>query len=406
VRRFQSVNRPPERRVATRVKRIAALLLALLIAAPPILFPVPRVPPPTGSHAVGTITLHLVDRSRTEMYGLDPAAPREFIAQLWYPADPAPGSQPAPWLDRIDVYGPAIAARVGLPSFFLDHIQYARASSFRDAPLAAADRRYPVLIFSHGWGGFRVQNTYQMEDLASHGYVVVALEHSYAAAATLFPDGRTAPFNPATLWLDAPTEEAFDTQANRLVTQWAGDMAFTLDHLESLAANDPSGRFTGRLDLDRVGVLGHSTGGGAAIEFCGRDPRCKAGLTMDAFMAPVSKSILAGGLEQPFLFMFSEQWPSARNTQLFEQLYAASDGTADQMSIAGTAHYDFSDMPMVSPLAAAIGLKGPLEASRVLSIIRSYGLAFFDAHLRGSREILLAGPSPDYPEVTFEARNP
>lgn len=405
LRRFQPVHRPPARRGAADIRRAGVLLLALLMAAAPIVFPVPRVPPPTGPHAVGTITLHLVDHARTELYGLDRAAPREFIVQVWYPAEPAANARPAPWLDRIDIYGPAIAARVRLPSFFLDHIQYSRAHSFHNAPLAAAEARYPVLIFSHGWGGFRAQNTYQMEDLASHGFVVVAPEHTYGAAMTLFPDGRSAPFNLATLSLDAPTEQEFDGAANRLVTQWAGDIAFTLDHLESLDAHDPAGRFTSRLDLDRVGILGHSTGGGATIEFCGRDPRCKAGLAMDAFMAPVSKSILADGLEPAFLFMFSEQWTSARNTQLFEQLYAASGGTAYRMRIAGTAHYDFSDMPMFSPLAAAIGLKGPLEGSRVLSIIRSYGLVFFDAHLRGVNEPLLNGASPDYPEVAFEVRH-
>jgi predicted dienelactone hydrolase len=381
-------------------------LLALLVAvALPALLPVPRVPQPTGSYPVGTVSMHLVDRSRDELYSGNPGDPREIMLQVWYPADPLSEAQPGPWMDHIDIVGPAISTWIRMPPFFIDHVKYARTYSYPDAPLAAAQARYPVLLFSHGWGGFRQQNTYQMEELASHGYVVAAVEHTYGAVTTVFPDGRVARNNPDALPRNI-SEEAFAETANRLVRQWAGDLGFALDHLAGLNEFDPDGGFTDRLDLARVGALGHSTGGGAAVEFCGRDARCKAGLAMDAFLLPVSESIIEDGVAQPFLFMFSETWTIGDNAQRFERLFQGLPNTAYWMTIAGTAHYDFTDLPMFSPLASTIGLKGPLEGSRVLRIINDYTLAFFDSQFEGGSGSLLQGPSPDYPEVRFAIRRP
>ena len=107
---------------------------------------------------------------------------------------------------------------------------------------------------------------------------------------------------------------------NKLVNQWTGDMAYTLDYLSQLNQSDPAGRFTGRLALDKVGVFGHSTGGGATVEFCGRDSRCKAVLGLDAYLQPVSEKVLTAGLSQPALFLFSQRWPTQYNNSLFAEL--------------------------------------------------------------------------------------
>jgi predicted dienelactone hydrolase len=160
--------------------------LIIIVALPPLLLPIPQDLPLTGPYRVGTVTVDWVDRSRVEMYSGRANEPRELMVQIWYPAQPTPSASFAPWLDRVDVLGPALAARLNLPSFFLDHLKYVNTQSYRDAPVSPAEARYPVLLFSHGWGGFRAQNTHQAELLASHGYVVVTLAHTYDAAATVF----------------------------------------------------------------------------------------------------------------------------------------------------------------------------------------------------------------------------
>ena len=388
---------------------LLSLLLYLLAAALPALVPVPRLPQPSGPDRVGTLSRVLVDPARKELYGTLTDEPRRVMIQIWYPAQPVAGDRPALWVDHPKIVAPRLAAWLGLPDFMLDHLNLARTAAFEEAPLAPAvpeGETYPVLLFSHGWAGLTAQNTYQAEELASHGFVVVALQHTYGAIVTVFPDGEVAPLDPEALPLDA-SPEVLKAAGNRLVNQWAGDLSLALDYLTGLNQSDPQGRFTARLDLDRVGVFGHSTGGGAAIEFCGQDSRCRAGLTMDAYMLPVSDSTLASGLTQPFFFMFSQDWPYPVNNQRFAALYSQMKDHAQVVMIQGTDHYDFTDLPYFSPLAPWLGLKGPLPAAQVAAIIKTYSLTFFATALDyppglPANPPALDQPSPEFPQLKFD----
>ena len=276
---------------------------------------------------------------------------------------------------------------------------------FPEAPVSNAEVQFPLLLLSHGWGGFRAQNTYQVEALASHGYVVAAPDHTYGAVATIFPDGRVALNNPAALpaGMDLSDQE-FLSAVQVLGQQWAGDLTFILDTLASLEADDAAGQLAHRLDFSRIGVLGHSTGGGAAIQFCATDARCKAVLGMDPYMDPVAFAVLEGGLRQPYLAMFSDVWAKdrSRNNALFDSFAQNSDGDGYRYYIEKTDHYDFTDMPAFSPLAPYLGLKGPLDGEQVLKIINAYTLAFFDRYFKGEDNQLLNQPSEDFPEMIFQ----
>ena len=391
------------------VGAIISLLIWLLAATLPALLPVPVLPQPSGPLPVGTLTQVLVDPDRKELYSGQPDKPRQVMLQIWYPANLPVGAERAPWVENPEILAPRVAVWLGLPPFSLDHLNLARSWSYRQAPIAppnSIQTRYPVLLFSHGWGGFSAQSTFLAEELASHGYIVAALQHTYGAIVTIFPDGLVVPLNPEALPLDASRSE-LKAAGNRLVGQWAGDLSLALDHLSALDQNDPQGRFTGRLDLEKVAAFGHSTGGGAVIEFCGRDSRCRAGLTMDAYMLPVSDNLLETGLAQPFFFIFSEDWPSASNTQRFEQLYSQMRDHSNTIVITGTDHYDFSDLPNFSPLAPWIGLKGPLPAAQVADILKTYSLTFFARYLDYSSGLPANPPplnqaSPSFPAVIFQ----
>ena len=183
--------------------------------------------------------------------------------------------------------------------------------------------------------------------------------------------------------------------------QWAGDLVHVLDFLEeqSLASESP---FYRSLDLSRLGVYGHSTGGGAAIQFCGTDPRCKAVLGMDPFMRPVSLEVLERGVSQPAFLMFSQRWADdtdSQNNLLFQDFVANMPGMIGVISIDGTAHYDFSDLPLLSPLAPRLGLKGPISGKRVTAIINDYLLSFFDGTLKGLPIDLFEEQNKKYNEV-------
>jgi dienelactone hydrolase len=346
----------------------------------------------------------LVDESREERYSGKSGEPRRIMVQIWYPAETERGAEAAPWLDNMEVMGPAIAGHLDLPAFFLTHVKYAKAHAISDAPISGAQAQYPLILFSHGWGGFRAQNTYQVEELASQGYVVAAPDHAYGAIASVFPDGSVALNNPNALPYDEELSDfEFLNAAQTLGEQWAGDLSFILDTLAALEPDDPVGQLTNRLDLTRVGVMGHSTGGGAAIQFCGTDARCQAVLGMDPYMDPVAFEVLEAGLGQPHLAMFSAVWAEdrSRNNSLYEELAGHSSGEGYRYYIEQTAHYDFTDMPAFSPLAPYLGLKGPLDGKQVSKIINAYTLAFFGRYFKGESGALLEQSSPEFPEMVY-----
>jgi predicted dienelactone hydrolase len=387
--------------------RHAGLILApaglILGAALLLLLPVPRFPRPDGPYSIGTVTYHWIDSSRKETYGDAPGGPRELMVQVWYPAEPS-GGRPERWLAGGVTASRAMAAWRRFPRFLIDQTTLAYTRAYAGAPISDHEDVYPVIVYVHGWGGFRNINPDQIEALVSHGYVVVSADHTYGALLTVFPDGRVAPYDPRALSGDEGKED--DQQASEILVQtYAADARFVLDQLAQLNTTDPDGRFTGRLDVERVGFFGHSTGGGTVVQVCAEDPRCQAVLGMDAWVEPVADDIIEQSLTQPLLLMNSEAWSNdTENYTRQRQLYDAVRNTAYFMTIAGTTHYDFVAVPAISPLAPLLGVKGPLPARRVMEINDTYLVAFFDKHLRGEAVGLLDGPSPAYSEVQFEKR--
>jgi len=383
-------------------KILARLGLLGLAVFPPILLPVPRLPEPTGPFKVGTMSTLLIDNNREEIYSGIAGQPRRIMVQVWYPVEIEENIKPAPWMEHMEVMAPAIANYLNLPDFFLDHIRYSQSNAYPNQPINSSLNRYPILLFSHGWNGFRAQNTFQIEELASHGYVVIAPDHAYGAVAMVLPDGKVVLNNPSALptGMGLPDNEFMDA-ARMLGNQWAGDLGFILDYLNQPTSGDPLGILVGHLDFDQIGILGHSTGGGAAIQFCGQDSRCQVVLGMDPYLDPVSQNILENGLDVPLLAMFSEAWwlRGGENAQQFNLIQNHQVAKVYQLWIEGTAHYDFTDLPAFSPLAEALGLKGPINGPSALRIINEYTLAYFNTYLLGEKGLPLGIPSKNYPEV-------
>lgn len=374
------------------------VILVALAAALPILLPVPRIPDPSGPYQVGTRIIEIVDNSRKEIYsGRD--EPRRYMIQAWYPADVKESDERAPWMEHAEIFAPAIATYIDLPPFFLDHLTLVRIPAYKNADIAKSDEPFPLILFSHGWNGFNAQNAGQAVELASRGYIVVGIQHTYGAVVTVFPDGTAALNNPNALPEDAE-DPNYEEVARILANQWAGDMAHTLDFLSGADEANP---FFGAIDMNRVGVYGHSTGGGAAIQFCGVDSRCKAVLGMDPFMRPVSAEVLEKGLTQPAFFMFSQSWADitdSKNNRLFNAFHPKLTQGFGAIRIEGTKHYDFSDLPLLSPIAPQLGLKGPLNGARVTEIVDAYLTDFFELTLKGRQSSLFPGNFDDFEEVS------
>ncbi len=390
--------------LAGDIKSLASYLTLILLAvstALPYLLPVPTIPTPSGPYDVGTRIYELTDSSRKEIYSGNDEA-RRFMIQVWYPSEAKPSDQRAPWMASAKIFAPAIATYIDMPSFFLDHLALVKMPAYKESKVAKSTNPYPLILFSHGWNGFNAQNTNQALELASHGYIVIGIQHTYGAVVTVFPDGTIANNNPSALPKDAPTEE-YEIAAHILGDQWAGDLGYSLDFMK--AQNEAvSSPFYNLLDLNTVGVYGHSTGGGAAIQFCGTDPRCIALLGMDPFMHPVSYEVIDKGITQPTFFMFSQKWADdvkSRNNELFREFARNVRQSFGVITISGTAHYDFTDLPLLSPLAPQLGLKGPINGKQVTAIVDDYLLSFFDMTLKDKSASLFDSQSQKYKEVKF-----
>ena len=401
-----------------------------------IAMPVFRFPQPTGRFAIGTLTYHWVDTSRADIFSADPSARRELVVQVWYPAEvgllPAhPPTHPpthAPYLQDASAVMAAFAQIHGKPGFLFGQFQYVTTHAVAAAPVAAGLARYPVLILPVGATGFRQINTFQVEELVSHGYLVAAIDQPGAAANVVFPDGHAqvgvpvrqlqALIRPSYMpGATAPRLHGRALADRSIVPFLTQDLSFALDQLAALNQADLNQVLTGRLDLQRLGAFGVSLGGIVVAEACLQDPRIQACLMMDA---PMPTDVVAARLSKPALWItrdatsmrleqqrsggWSELEIEAHQTSM-RAVYNGLPGAGYFVQLPGTFHSNFMDVPNWTPLASWLNLAGPIDGQRAHDIINAYSLAFFDRHLLGHPATLLDGPAQQYPEVLFDARS-
>jgi dienelactone hydrolase len=386
---------PQPRRTFAATNLVLVVVAGLLAWA----LPVTTLPAPDGPHAVGTVTFSWVEPEREERYGAEPGEPRELVAQVWYPADRAAPVDPAPWVEQADRFGAAAARELALPSFALGHLGLIHSHATEDVEgAAAADGSRPLLVYSHGWRGFRSIHSTLLESLASHGYVVAAVDHTYGSLASVFPDGRVLPLDPQALPQGVAVEVREDA-GEQLVSTFARDVESLLEQLE--VGLPPEVMAT--VDLERLGLLGHSTGGGATILACSWIPGCAAVVGFDPWVEHVPDDLIGAGLEIPLLSLRSEEWIGDANDKRLRRLHAGTDAPEGLVAMAGVEHRDFTLLPMLSPLAQQVGFSGPTPGAVTHDIVEAWTLRFFDHHLRARGADPLDHP-PRYEQAWLEAR--
>ncbi len=401
---------------------LGVLGLAVSIALP-IVLPVFRLPHPSGPYEMGTLTYHWVDANRPEVFSADSNARRELIVQIWYPAKGDPSSPRARYVEDADALAQALARVRRWPGFTFAHLRYVTSNAIPSAAVSDDKPRYLVLIFLEGLTGFRQMNTFQVEELVSHGYVVAAIDQPYTAAEVVFPDGRqvaglSKDQTNALIQQSLKRDETAPTLNGRalkdgIVPYLAQDASFTLDQLTALNQANPNDILTGRLDVQRAGIFGVSLGGIVVSEACRLEPRFRSRLVMDA---PTPVDVVKVGLQQPTIWitrdarsMQLEGWPHADIDQHQTTMRAAFEslrGDGYFVRVPGMVHANLTDIPYWCPLFPWLDITGPLDGPRAHDIINAYSLAFFDRYLKGRPEALLDGPPSQYPEVLFEKRQP
>ncbi len=395
----------------SKIVTILATILMVIGVALPISLPVPVFPKPSGPYQVGTSSFYWTDQNRLEVYSPvsdqvyadPPSRPRKLMVQVWYPASASQTGERAPYLPDGVIDAQALASSFGFPDFFLNHFRLAKTNALLGAPLATCFDQWPVLVFSHGWRGMRYQNTVQMEALASQGFIIFAPEHAYGAVISVYPDKQVT-YNKPDALPSGVSDEEYATAAAILGQSWVGDLVFTLDQIEKLQSGAIPSIFSGHLDTNRIGMFGHSTGGGAVLQTCWQDQRCKAVVGEDPWLVPYDRAMPANGLKQPTLNMYSEGWLRDPNLSLANQLWQNQPAGSQRMTILGTQHYDFSDISLYSPLGALLRLKGPIHADREINLLNDFLIGFFEKHLVNDESTQLNQAIQEYHEVEFEQK--
>ena len=226
-----------------------------------ILVPLESIDPPKGKYDIGTQVYFWTDNSRSEVYTTDPTDYRELMVQIWYPAQGGENYQKAPHVTFPKKAISSIARTAGLPSSFGSHgTQLVSNSVFGLSPIQ--NKKFPLILFSHGDGGLLNQNTSQVEELVSNGYIVIACNHTYNASITFDKEGNPIPYKQNINWNEqAQYHKKYYT--NLLINYRYQDLAFLLNTLKQSRLDDGSvNLFKNNIDFEKVGAMGHSMGGG------------------------------------------------------------------------------------------------------------------------------------------------
>src|SRR5687767_1050363 len=367
------------------------------------------LPTPTGSSRVGRASFHRIDTSRLELFTEDPSDHREVLFQIWYPAEPAGGTV-APYVDSLPDDEVLRYSFVGI-----ERLMKTRSHAFNGVKVSGARKRYPVIIFSHGLGRVSAHYTAFLENLASHGYIVVGVDSPFFSSALKMPDGRIIQNKSQRYQRRGAREEEAVIQAH--------DLIFALNELERLNKKDPEIGLNGRFDLRRVGVFGHSRGGFTAPHACLLDRRFRACLNLDGY--PLTPAVMEKGIRQPYMHIeeivpwlpppTDEELKQGNQTrdeankeareaeQQREKTFSKMSSGVYLVTVKGAMHNSFSDMPFISPERYR---NIEINAERALTITNAYILAFFDRCLRGRRQPLLKGNTPLFPEVMLQIYRP
>jgi len=377
----------------------ACLLCSACSALATLAFPWFALPRPSGRFFVGRLTRVLVDDARGAWVTPDKGGPRRLLCDVWYPAQRSACPR-VPYMDAALAKALSAAFLGPRATFVASHFARVGSASRRDAPCApCSGPGFPCVLFSHGNVSTRLQNTGLLEELASHGYVCLAMDHPHDAAVVVFPDGSRTEFE----WelpddLDAAGVLAFRAKQVALRAQ---DLEACLDMLRELAA-EPGGPLEGRVDTSRAAVVGHSFGGASAAQ-ASRSGLFRGAVLLDAWQWPLGsgESSSAGpsplppgaafALPCPALLFESDTFLGDRdafcafNSRMSSAMALASP--AAWKVIARCGHYEYTDLSLTAPrFMRRIGLLAllPGELRTFERYQSSLVLSFLEAHVRPS----------------------
>jgi dienelactone hydrolase len=391
VRIFKHNPNQPKRRVLAAVGSIFGLImLSICVLIPTVVLPFNSLPEPTGKFSVGTVVSDFIDKNRIETLSKEEGISRKIAVQFWYPSDKT-GSE----------------------------LMY----DISDAPISSSQQNYPVLIFSHGAFGMRMSNASTFRELASHGYIVASIDHTYQAFYTAFADGESIPVNIDFLneAVQASNDSLQPEETFEITHDWlklrTADINLVIDSLKSGELGVTAQLLKGHMDLTKIGIFGHSLGGAASAQVSRERDDISAAIVIDGTMIgditglnSDNKEIITDkSFSKPLMLMYNSsfQEQQAKETSYMPNINAFNnaENAAYSLCIKNSGHLNFTDLPRISPFLAGMLGVGTIDSFKCIKIVNDYSLAFFDKHVKGKPSSLLEGVSI-YNEVEFDKRIP
>ena len=359
-------------------------------------------PQPTGKYAVGTKLFELSDPTRNDP---ETNKPRELVVQVWYPSslltelrrtsplDSKTENQTAPYAYEAREWYKKAFAQQGVAAEKLQLLDGIRTHAISDAPVCNQNAPYPVVIFAHGYSAPLGSYSFFCEEIASHGYVVAMVMHTYITSMIRFADGRE---------IVATRNAGVCT----VIEECFADIEFMLNQAMAGAFVPLSSV----CDFKNIGMVGHSLGGIMTAQTCRRDARIKAGINLDAPLWGINAT---KPFHKPFLFIRTSNFYADMSgvLELQKDLLQAVGVTRDnfngsieqfcrengkdtmQIVVEGVNHITFIDVSIVNEFFEKIfgksgdtsisNAKTIIEAPEILDIIRKCVLIFFNKYLKG-----------------------
>jgi len=365
-----------------------------------------RLPVPFGTYAIGMQSFPLIDSARSDQISAKSAEHRELMIYIWYPAQRINRKQFEAYLPGARKLNNNPAAQQAMRDEFEDRWPSIVSGSLQSHAISGASPAihpggFPVVLFSHGLISTSFAYTAQVEDLVSHGYVVVAIDHTDMAAAILFPDGHIRTFRRIPPAQSQDTLQAMISAAREQSQIGAEDVRFVLDSLTRQKTS-----LVKVMDLKRVAAVGHSAGGTLTARTCQLDPRIKACISEDGAVNPVgaffdypdhalmTHPFLLIEIDQPAptdqelarIRLSKAQWENYLAHKRLQFASCKAGSYHVMLHSPGMVHASFSDEPILS---AASGSREASAAARNLILIETLNRAFLDKYLKHKTAPLL-----------------
>ena len=357
----------------------------------------------TGQHLIGTKRMVWIDSTRTNWF-LDGYGPyRQLMAQIWYPADASAllsSVKKSKYIDNKKALTYTIELQgYKIPEILTNQIGSIKCNSWEDAS-PVSNKKFPILIFSHGHGGLRTQNTNQVEELVSHGYIVIAVDHTYDAGFVEFPDG-----NIAYSLTSKPEGERLNETPETFYTRFGyrvDDIDFVINKIDYF--DDYDLNISAIMDKNNIGIFGHSFGCLTSVYATYFNDRIKSCFGLDGWFEPLHDSLVFKNINKPIMHLGQnnkgdEQFWNDINFVKMNNFIKSNSDLSVMVDIPGSHHYDYTDFTYFSYIAKKLNFSGTVSTKKMAKIMNVTLLDFFNYTLKDDKKINLDNYKKEFPEI-------